>query len=126
MKFILLLVTLFSLSITSCKTTPTSPDSFYQAVVTCTESNTSNAQAGAAVVSCLTNAVGGDYSACLAGLVTGGYWTVQEVACLVRAYSVSTAQKLNAVGGTPADQQGVQNANEWLAGKRIQFRRATP
>jgi len=106
----------------SCKTTPTTPDSFYDVVVTCTVDNVKNPQAGAAVLACLTGAVGGDYSACLAGLVTAGTWTVEEVACIVRAYATSSAQKLNAGTALPADQTVLTNANAWIRAHKVVYR----
>lgn len=111
-----------TLAATGCKTPPTNGDTFYQTVVTCTEANTNNTAAGAAVLGCLTGAVGGDYSACLIGLVTGGHWTVDEVACIVRAYATTSAQRLNA--GTPqvTDADVLKRANEFLRAEKIGFR----
>jgi hypothetical protein len=108
--------------VVSCKTTPTSPDSFYHAVVTCTVDNSSNTQAGAAVYKCLTGAVGGDYTACLAGLVTAGTWTVDEVACLVRYYAQTSAQRLNAGTSDSLDQKALDNANAWLLKEQPRFK----
>jgi hypothetical protein len=115
-----------TLVVTSCKTTPTSPDSFYQAVVTCTESNVANPQAEQAVYQCLVSAVAGDYAGCLSGLVAGGTWTVDEVACLVRAYATSTAVKINKGTATVEDSAGLANANAWLRTEQVKFRRAAP
>jgi hypothetical protein len=106
----------------SCKTTPANGDSFYQVVVTCTQENSNNAQASAAVLSCLTSAVGGDYVGCLTGLVSVGHWTVDEVACIVRRYAVESAQRINAGTQTGTDDAVLKNANEFLKQKRIGFR----
>lgn len=111
-----------TLEVTGCKTMPTSPDSFYQAVVTCTKDNSQNAQAGSAVLRCLTGAVAGDYTACLAGLVTGGYWTVEEVACVVRQYATESAQRINAGSPSAADSDVLKNANAWIKSQGIQYR----
>jgi hypothetical protein len=121
---IAILVCSISSTLTSCRTPPTNPDSFYQAVVTCTEANTNNTQAGAAVLRCLTSAAGGDYTACLAGLVTAGYWTVDEVACIVRHYATTSAQRLNAGTADSADPTVLKNANAWLREKQIGFKAA--
>jgi hypothetical protein len=112
--------------IPSCKTTPTSPDSFYQAVVTCTESNTANPQAEQAVYKCLVGAVQGDYAACLSGLVAGGTWTVDEVACLVRQYATTASVRLNSGTAKAVDDVGLSNANAWLRAEQIKYRRAAP
>jgi hypothetical protein len=100
----------------------TTPGQFTNAVVTCTLDNTSNPQAGAAVLSCLTAAVAGNYSACLAGLVTAGQWTVEEVACIVRNLSTQAAQKLNAGDKSGENQLILDNANQWLRDNSIRFR----
>jgi UDP-N-acetylglucosamine enolpyruvyl transferase len=110
----------------ACKTTPTSPDSFYQAVVTCTEANVANPQAEAAVVQCLTDVVAGAYVGCLAGLVASGTWTVDEVACLVRAYATSAAVKVNNGTATTADSTALANANAWIRAEQVKYRRAAP
>ena len=110
-----------SAALSACKTTPTNPDGFFGAVVTCTKSNSHNAQAGAAVLNCLTSAVGGDYTACLAGLVTAGYWTVEEVACVVRQYATESAQRLNAGEPAPSDSVILERANAWLSSKQVKF-----
>jgi hypothetical protein len=111
---------------TSCKTTPTSPDSFYQAVVTCTGANTANSQAKAAVYQCLTDVVAGAYVGCLSGLVAAGYWTVDEVACLVRAYATSAAVKVNNGTATSEDATALANANAWLRAEQVKYHRAAP
>jgi hypothetical protein len=110
----------------ACKTTPTSPDSFYQAVVTCTEADVANPQSEAAVVQCLTDVVAGAYVGCLAGLVAAGTWTVDEVACLVRAYATSAAVKVNNGTATTADSTALANANAWIRAERVKYRRAAP
>ncbi len=107
----------------SCAHTPT-PGEFRDAVVTCTQENSNNPQASAAVVNCLTNAVGGNYAACLAGLPAIGHWTVEEIACVVRRLSVESAQRLNAGSSTPADRTLLDNANAWLSENGIVFRAA--
>ena len=106
----------------SCITTPTKPDGFFQAVVTCTKDNSQSPQAGAAVLQCHTGAISGNYTVCLSGLVTEGHWAVDEIACLVRAYATSSAVRLNS--GTPdaSDQVVLDNANAWLRAEQIQFR----
>ena len=111
---------------TGCKTTPTSPDSFYQAVVVCTEANVANPQAAQAVYACLTDVVAGNYVGCLSGLVAAGTWTVDEVACLVRAYATSAAVKINNGTATAADSQALANANAWIRTEQVKFRRAAP
>lgn len=117
-----ILVIFAALSITSCKTTPNTPDTFYQRVVTCTQENSHNTQAGAAVLNCLTGAVAGDYGACLSGLVAAGYWTVDEIACLVRGYATNAATRINA--GTPQDTDSVvlERANDWIRANQLRFR----
>jgi hypothetical protein len=123
-KIYLTLVALAALALaaTSCKTTPTSPDDFFQKVVTCTQDNTHDAAASSAVLNCLVGAVGGDYGACLAGLVTAGNWTVDEVACIVRGYATASAQKLNAGQATAQDQTVLDEANAWLKREQVKFR----
>jgi hypothetical protein len=110
------------LSCSSCTNPQPKPDSFYQVVVTCTTENTSNAAAGAAVMGCLTGAVSGDYTACLAGLLTAGHWTVDEIACIVRAYATTSAQRLNAGTPTAEDTVILRNANDWIRANQIGFR----
>jgi hypothetical protein len=72
----------------------------------------------------LTSAVGGDYTACLAGLVTAGYWTVDEVACIVRSYAVNAAARINS--GTPRDEdaKALENANAWIRAQQVKYRSA--
>lgn len=114
-----------ALSFASCKTSPTTPDSFFGAVVTCAEGNRYEAQATASVMGCLTAAVGGDYSTCIANLLTsGGHWSIDEIACLVRDYATSAAVRLNSDRAAGADSAGLANANDWLRSKRILFRAA--
>jgi hypothetical protein len=105
-----------------CKTTPTTPDSFFGAVVSCTAQNSHNAQAESAVGSCLVAAIGGDYGACLQGLVVAGYWTVDEVACIVRGYATGAAARLNSETASGTDSAALANANAWLRANRISFR----
>lgn len=119
-----ILLGLLFLGSSACKTTPMTPDNFYHAVVTCTIDNTSSTQAGAVVLRCLTSAAGDDYDACLAGLVTAGYWTVDEVACLVRHYAQTSAVRTNAGTADNLDPIIVTNANAWLREKGIMFRAA--
>jgi len=116
-----ILVIIAALGITACKTTPTNPDSFFGAVVTCTKENSHNAQAGAAVLNCLMNAAGGNYGACLSGLVAAGYWTVDEIACVVRQYATESAQRLNSGMPTPSDSIILERANQWLREKQVRF-----
>jgi hypothetical protein len=124
-KVALVFVLVFASStLSACKTTPTNPDSFYQTVVTCTVDNSSNTQAGAAVYKCLAGVVTSDYTACLAGLVTAGYWTVDEVACIVRHYAQTSAQRMNAGTGDPMDPKVLDNANAWLKQEQIRFKAA--
>ena len=125
MKRLLFPLTLCA-ALVSCKTTPVTPTNFYQAVVTCTESNTANPQAEAAVVQCLTDAVAGDYAGCLSGLVAGGTWTVDEVACIVRSYATTAAVRINAGTATKTDSTGLANANAWLKSNQVQFHRTSP
>lgn len=106
----------------ACKTTPTNPDSFFGAVVTCTKENSRNAQAGQAVLNCLMNAAGGDYGSCLAGIVAAGYWTVDEIACVVRQYATESAQRLNAGAPTPSDAVILERANEWIRSHQVNYR----
>jgi len=68
-NFLLPVLLLLVIQEVACKTTPTSPDSFYRAVVTCTSANTANPQAEQAVYQCLTDIVDGAYAGCLSGLV---------------------------------------------------------
>lgn len=111
--------------VVACKTTPTNPDSFYQAVVTCTVDNTNNTQAGAAVYKCLSDVVlSKDYTACLQGLVTDLTWTASEVACIVRHYASTSAQRLNAGTGDALDPTVLANANAWLQKEQPRFRTA--
>lgn len=115
------LVVIAALGSTSCKTTPTSPDSFFGAVVTCTKQNSHNDQAGAAVLNCLVNAAGGNYGACLAGLTAAGYWTVEEIACVVRQYATESAQRLNAGVPTPSDAVILERANAWIKANQVRY-----
>lgn len=116
------LIIIAALGITSCKTTPTNPDSFFGAVVTCTRENSHNDQAGAAVLNCLTGAVAGDYGACLSGLVAAGYWTVDEIACVVRQYATESSQRINSGTPAPSDSVILERANEWLKTNQVKFR----
>ena len=100
----------------------TTASGFKDAVVTCTMENSSNAQASAAVVTCLTGAIAGDYAGCLAGLVTAGTWTITEVACIVRRLATESAQRLNAGTATPTDKATLDNANQFLRDNAIRFR----
>ena len=95
---------------------------FRDAVVTCTQENSNNAAATAAVLNCLTNAVAGNYAACLAGLVTEAHWTVDEVACVVRRLSNETAQRLNAGTASGNDQAVLDRANAWIRDNNVRFR----
>lgn len=105
----------------NCAHTPT-PGEFKDAVVTCTLENSSNAQASAAVVGCLTGAVAGNYAACLSGLVSAGHWTVTEIACIVRRLATESAQRLNAGTANDWDQAQLDNANRWLRDNSIRFK----
>lgn len=100
----------------------TTAGQFKDAVVQCTVENSSNAQASAAVVACLTSAIAGDYSACLAGLVTAGTWTIQEIACVVRKLATESAQRLNSGTATATDRAVLDNANQFLRDNAIRFR----
>jgi hypothetical protein len=106
----------------ACKTTPTSPDSFYQVVVTCTMGNPTNPAAEAAVMNCLTNAVGGNYAVCLNGIVAGGMWTVNEVACIVESYVTTASKKLNLGTATDTEALALKNANAWISSEKIGFK----
>jgi hypothetical protein len=118
----LLLAAVLSISATSCKTVPANGDSFYEVVVTCTMENSSNPQAGAAVLGCFTGAIGGDYTACLSGLVAAGNWTVEQVACIVRRYATESAQRINAGAPLPTDADVLKKANEFIKAKKIGYR----
>ena len=122
MRHVLLAPILLLVLTVSCITAPTKPDSFFQTIVTCTKDNSQSPQAGAAVLQCLTGAISGNYTACLAGLVTEGHWAVDEIACLVRSYATTSAVRLNS--GTPdaSDRVVLDNANAWLRAEQIQFR----
>jgi hypothetical protein len=126
MRNLLFAIAIFAATVApACKTTPTNPDSFYQVVVTCTLDNSTNVQAGAAVYKCLTDVIlSQDYGACLAGLVTAGTWTVDEVACLVRHYAQTSAQRLNAGTSDSLDQRTLDNANAWLKKEQPRFKAA--
>jgi hypothetical protein len=100
----------------------TSAAEFKDAIVTCTLENSSNAQASAAVVACLTGAVAGDYTSCLSGLVTAGQWAATEVICIVRRLATESAQRLNAGAAQPNDQVMLDNANRFLRDNGIRFR----
>jgi hypothetical protein len=100
----------------------TTPGQFKDAVVVCTMENSNNPQAGAAVLNCLTGAVGGNYAACLSGLVSGGHWLVDEVACVVRRLATESAQRLNAGTASGTDKATLDNANQWLRDNNIRFR----
>ena len=125
-NFLLPVLLLLALQDSACKTAPNSPDSFYQAVVTCTSENTANPQAEQAVYQCLTDIVDGAYAGCLSGLVAAGTWTVDEVACLVRQYAATSAARINAGNPKAGDQTALDNANAWLKAEKVQFRRAAP
>ncbi|HJW74822.1 MAG TPA: hypothetical protein VJ787_04020 [Thermoleophilia bacterium] len=100
----------------------TTPGQFKDAIVTCTLENSQNPQASAAVTNCLIGAVSGNYAACLSGLVTAGYWTVEEIACVVRRLATESAQRINAGQATDADRTVLDNANQWLKDNQIRFR----
>ena len=125
-NFLLPVLLLLVIQEVACKTTPTSPDSFYRAVVTCTSANTANPQAEQAVYQCLSDVVQGNYMGCLSGLVAAGTWTVDEVACLVRQYATTSAVRINAGTAKPGDQTVLENANAWLKAEKVQYRRAAP
>jgi hypothetical protein len=118
----LLLAAVLSISATSCKTVPANGDSFYEVVVTCTMENSSNPQAGAAVLGCFTGAIGGDYTACLSGLVAAGNWTIEEIACVVRAYATTSAQRINAGKPEPTDADVLKKANAWIRDHKVGYR----
>jgi hypothetical protein len=126
MKKLLFTLALFAVTVApACKTTPTNPDSFYQVVVTCTVDNSSNTQAAAAVYQCLSDVIlSQDYAGCLAGLVTAGTWTVDEVACLVRHYAQTSAQRINKGTVDALDQTALDNANAWLKKEQPRFKTA--
>ena len=105
----------------SCAHTPT-PGQFKDALVTCTLENSNNPQASAAVVNCLVGAASGNYAACLSGLVAAGYWTVEEVACIVRRLATESAQRLNAGTARGTDKAVLDNANQWIKDNGIRFR----
>jgi len=107
--------------LTSCAHTPT-PGEFKDAIVNCTIENSNNPQASAAVTNCLIGAVSGNYGACLSGLVAGGYWAVEEIACVVRRLATESAQRLNAGQSTDSDRAVLDNANAWLKSENIRFR----
>jgi len=122
---LVLLLVAASSQVTGCKTPSTNPDSFYQTVVTCTVDNSTNTQAGAAVYKCLAEVVTGQtYTSCLAGLVTAGTWTVDEVACIVRRYAQTSATRLNAGTGDSMDPKILDNANAWLRQEQIRYKSA--
>lgn len=110
-----------SAALSACVTPNPKPDSFFGAVVTCTRENSRNAQAGQAVLNCLMNAAGGDYGSCLAGIVAAGYWTVDEIACVVRQYATESAQRLNSGEPTPSDSIILERANQWLRVNQVRF-----
>lgn len=110
-----------SAALSACVTPNPKPDSFFGAVVTCTRENSHNAQAGQAVLNCLMNAAGGNYGACLSGLVATGYWTVDEIACVVRQYATESAQRINSGEPTPSDSIILERANQWLRDKQVRF-----
>ena len=116
------LIIIAALGTTSCKTTPTTPDSFFGAVVTCTKDNSHNDQVGAAVLNCLMNAAGGNYSACLAGLPALGNWTLDEVACVVRQYATESSQRINSGNPAPSDSVILERANEWIRSQQVKYR----
>ena len=100
----------------------TTPGQFKDALVTCTQENSNNTQALAAVGNCLTGALAGDYVSCLSGLVSAGHWTVDEIACVVRKLATDSAQRLNAGTSTSSDRSTLDNANRWLRDNNIRFR----
>jgi hypothetical protein len=100
----------------------TTPGTFTNALVTCTQENSNNAQASAAVVNCLVGAAAGNYAACLSGLVSAGHWTVDEIACIVRRLATESAQRLNAGTASGTDKATLDNANAWLRDNAIRFR----
>lgn len=109
-------------TLSACKTTPTNPDSFFQTVVSCAETNPNNDQAGQAVLNCFMNAVGGDYVACIAGITAAGNWTVAEIACVIRQYATESAQRINAGTPTPSDSVILERANAWIRQEQVKYR----
>lgn len=121
-KIASIIILVAAIGITACKTSPTKPDSFFGAVATCTQQNSHNDQAGQAALNCLLNAAGGDYGACLSGLVAAGYWTVDEIACVVRQYATESAQRINSGAPTPSDSVILERSNQWLRDNQVKFR----
>jgi len=95
---------------------------YKDAVVTCTQENSNNPQASAAVKNCLIGAVSGNYGACLAGLPAAFNWSYEEVICVVRRLATESAQRLNAGLSTDSDRTVLDNANQWIKDNGIRFR----
>jgi len=95
------------------------PDVFVGAVVDCAKVNPNKSGAASAVYACLAGALAQNPAPCLALLVEGGHWTVDEVACLVAFYGQRSNEKLLAKQATTEDQVVAKAAHDWLTEKRI-------
>jgi hypothetical protein len=118
--------TLFALTLASaCKTVPVNSDSVYGAVVDCAKVNPQASAALASVETCLVGAMAQDYSACLTGLVTGGHFVIDEVACVVAWYAQQPQAKQlqqHAKASAPTDVTVSSHAKAWLSSEAISIR----
>jgi hypothetical protein len=98
------------------------PDSFAGAVVDCAKVNPQASAALAAVETCLVGAMAQNYAVCLTGLVTGGHFMIDEVACVVAWYAQQQNGKVAASTATLDDLEARNRANAWLANEAIMVR----
>jgi hypothetical protein len=117
----LFLISTLALSLSCASIRPTG-DQFLNAVVDCSKVNPENSAAASAVLSCLQSAISGNPAACLLNLVTVGHWTVDEVACVVRALGESANVRALRGIATATDATVERAAHNWLTQQNIGFR----
>jgi hypothetical protein len=82
----LLVVSLVGAS--ACGTTSAQKEQqFYSTVVACSKSDKANDSVKSAALSCLSNAVAGNYAACMTSIVPDVVWTVDEIQCVANSYA---------------------------------------
>jgi hypothetical protein len=63
-----------------------------------------------------------NYAACLTGLVTGGHFVIDEVACVVAWYAQQQQDKVAAASASLEEFSARDRANAWLAQEHIGIR----
>jgi hypothetical protein len=117
------LVLIAGLALQSCSSGPdVKPDQFFGAVVDCAQVNPQSSAALAAVTTCLIGAATQNHGVCLGGLVTGGTWTITEVACVTAFVAQQRNDAIASGGGSNDDVMIRTRANEWLKVEKIGIR----